>query len=236
MNFDQRKAGRPASRIGGRTGPSQRGCNCHLVHAPRSGGKASDARNPDRYATREIRSARGLSRAFLAKRKCHRYRCHHRRACWQVCRTDPRHPAVGTRVSALINVTDPFSKPFLENIQLGGEVTGTTINPIRSAKESRPLSPRSRRAPMPSSPSLPQTRHRCPKVSCAAFSAAFAKGYVNSPRFPELFRPAAYVDKILRAPSRRPAVVQPTNSNSSSTSRPRSRSAYYSRIILAARR
>src|ERR1700692_1706147 len=31
------------------------------------------------------------------------------------------------RVSALINVTDPFSKPFLENIQLGGEVTGTTI-------------------------------------------------------------------------------------------------------------
>src|SRR6202048_3521700 len=38
------------------------------------------------------------------------------------------------RVSALINVTDPFSKPFLENIQLGGEVTGTTINPIRISK------------------------------------------------------------------------------------------------------
>jgi putative ABC transport system substrate-binding protein len=37
-------------------------------------------------------------------------------------------------VSALINVTDPFSKPFLENIQLGGEVTGTTINPIRISK------------------------------------------------------------------------------------------------------
>jgi putative ABC transport system substrate-binding protein len=34
------------------------------------------------------------------------------------------------RVSALINITDPFSKPFLENIQHGGEVTGTTINSI----------------------------------------------------------------------------------------------------------
>jgi putative ABC transport system substrate-binding protein len=38
------------------------------------------------------------------------------------------------RVSALINITDPFSKPFLENIQLGGEVTGTTINPIKISK------------------------------------------------------------------------------------------------------
>src|SRR5262249_7310900 len=35
------------------------------------------------------------------------------------------------RVTALANATDPFSKPFLEQIQLGGEVTGTTINPIR---------------------------------------------------------------------------------------------------------
>src|SRR6516162_928273 len=34
------------------------------------------------------------------------------------------------RVTALANATDPFSKPFLEQIKLGGEATGTTINPI----------------------------------------------------------------------------------------------------------
>src|SRR5262249_13895007 len=34
-------------------------------------------------------------------------------------------------VTALANATDPFSKPFLEQIQLGGEATGTAINPIR---------------------------------------------------------------------------------------------------------
>src|SRR5512133_1993120 len=35
------------------------------------------------------------------------------------------------RVTALANATDPFSKPFLDQIQLGGEATGTAINPIR---------------------------------------------------------------------------------------------------------
>ena len=34
------------------------------------------------------------------------------------------------RVTALANATDPFSKPFLEQIKLGGEATGTTINPV----------------------------------------------------------------------------------------------------------
>ena len=34
------------------------------------------------------------------------------------------------RVTALANATDPFSKPFLEQIKLGGEATGTTINAI----------------------------------------------------------------------------------------------------------
>src|SRR5262245_25992046 len=35
------------------------------------------------------------------------------------------------RVTALANATDPFSKPFLKQIQLGGEATGTAINPVR---------------------------------------------------------------------------------------------------------
>src|SRR5262245_34024110 len=33
------------------------------------------------------------------------------------------------RVTALANATDPFSRPFLEQIKLGGETTGTTIYP-----------------------------------------------------------------------------------------------------------
>jgi putative tryptophan/tyrosine transport system substrate-binding protein len=35
------------------------------------------------------------------------------------------------RVTALANATDPFSKPFLEQVQLAGEASGTTINPVR---------------------------------------------------------------------------------------------------------
>src|ERR1700756_3648032 len=35
------------------------------------------------------------------------------------------------RVTALANATDPFSKPFLEQIALGGEATGTVIHPVR---------------------------------------------------------------------------------------------------------
>jgi len=35
------------------------------------------------------------------------------------------------RVTALANATDPFAKPFLEQIQLGAEATGTTINVVR---------------------------------------------------------------------------------------------------------
>jgi ABC-type uncharacterized transport system substrate-binding protein len=39
------------------------------------------------------------------------------------------------RVTALASATDPFSKPFLEQIQLGGEATGTAINSIRISNE-----------------------------------------------------------------------------------------------------
>src|SRR5580692_4966056 len=35
------------------------------------------------------------------------------------------------RVAALANATDPFSKPFLEQVQLAGEASGTTVNPVR---------------------------------------------------------------------------------------------------------
>jgi putative tryptophan/tyrosine transport system substrate-binding protein len=34
------------------------------------------------------------------------------------------------RVAALVNAPDPFSKPFLDNIRLGGKATGISIDPI----------------------------------------------------------------------------------------------------------
>jgi glycine/D-amino acid oxidase-like deaminating enzyme len=63
---------------------------------PRSGGKASDARDPDRYGGRGRSGRYGAYREpFSARRKCHRDCWHHCRISWQVCRTDPRHRTVG---------------------------------------------------------------------------------------------------------------------------------------------
>jgi ABC-type uncharacterized transport system substrate-binding protein len=56
------------------------------------------------------------------------------------------------RVTALANATDPFSKPFLEQIRLGGEGTGLRSMQSASAamRSSRPLSPGwNRTDPMP---------------------------------------------------------------------------------------
>lgn len=35
------------------------------------------------------------------------------------------------RVTVLANAADPFSRPFLEQVRRGGEVTGTTISAMR---------------------------------------------------------------------------------------------------------
>jgi putative ABC transport system substrate-binding protein len=128
------------------------------------------------------------------------------------------------RVAALINVTDPFSKPFLEKIQLGGEATGTTINPIRiSNREEFEAAFAEMENKRPDAiivqPSLPGKRatelalkHRVPAVSVPRWFAEEGGLMSYSPRFPELFYQAAvYVDKILRGakPADLP-VVQPT--------------------------
>jgi putative tryptophan/tyrosine transport system substrate-binding protein len=128
------------------------------------------------------------------------------------------------RVSALINVTDPFSKPFLEKIQLGGEATGTTINPIRISKGEEfeaAFAEMEKKRPdaVIVQPSLPGKRaielalkYRVPAVSVPRWFAEEGGLMSYSPRFPELFRQAAaYVDKILRGakPADLP-FVQPT--------------------------
>jgi putative tryptophan/tyrosine transport system substrate-binding protein len=110
------------------------------------------AKSRSLWRTRAIRSARRLSRAFLGQAEMSPVSLLAGK-CVELIR-DILPSA--RRVSALINITDPFSKPFLENIQHGGEVTGTTINSITSlslftpALEWRPGSSWTlRRNPMP---------------------------------------------------------------------------------------
>jgi putative tryptophan/tyrosine transport system substrate-binding protein len=128
------------------------------------------------------------------------------------------------RVAALMNVTDPFSKPFLEKIQLGGEATGTTIDPVRigSMEEfEAAFAEMEKKRPdaIIVQPSLPGKRaielalkHRVPAVSVPRWFAEEGGLMSYSQRWPELFRQAAvYADKILRGakPADLP-VVQPT--------------------------
>ena len=129
------------------------------------------------------------------------------------------------RVTALANATDPFSKPFLEQIRLGGEATGTTINPVRiSSSEELETAFASMEKDRPDAvivqPSLPSKRaaelalkHRVPAVSVPRWFAEEGGLMSYSPRYVDLFRKAAvYVDKILKGA--RPAdlpVEQPTH-------------------------
>ena len=115
------------------------------------------------------------------------------------------------RVIALANVTDPFSKPFLEQIKLAGEVTGTTINAIGvSSNEEFETAFASMEKDRPDAvivqPSLPTKRaaelalkYRVPAVSVPRWFAEQGGLMSYSARYVELFRKAAvYVDKILK--------------------------------------
>ena len=129
------------------------------------------------------------------------------------------------RVTALANATDPFSKPFLEQIELGGEATGTTINPVRISSSELETAFASMEKDRPDAvivqPSLPSRRaaelalkHHIPAVSVPRWFAEEHGGLMSySARYVELFRKAAvYVDKILKGaqPADLP-VEQPTH-------------------------
>jgi len=129
------------------------------------------------------------------------------------------------RVAALANATDPFSKPFLEQIKLGGEATGTTINPV-SIGDSEELEAafaameKDRPDAVIVQPSLPSRRaaelalkQRVPAVSVPRWFAEQGGLMSYSPRYADLFHKAAvYVDKILKGahPADLP-VEQPTH-------------------------
>src|SRR3982074_911005 len=95
------------------------------------------------------------------------------------------------RVTALANAIDPFSKPFLEQIQLGGEATGNTIKPIRISNNEEFESAfaameRDRPDAIIVQPSLPSKRaaelalqHRVPAVSVPRWFAEEQGGLMS---------------------------------------------------------
>ncbi len=113
------------------------------------------------------------------------------------------------RVTALANATDPFFKPFLEQIQLGGEATRTTISAVR-VKSSEEAAFTAMEKDRPDAiivqPSLPTQRaaelalkQRVPAVSVPRWFAEEGGLMSYSAVYVELFRKAAlYVDKILK--------------------------------------
>jgi putative tryptophan/tyrosine transport system substrate-binding protein len=104
------------------------------------------------------------------------------------------------RVTALANATDPFSKPFLEQIKLAGEATGTTINAIEvSSSEEFEHAFVGMEQDRPDAvivqPSLPTKRaaelavkHRVPAVSVPRWFAEQGGLMSYSAKYVELFR------------------------------------------------
>ena len=128
------------------------------------------------------------------------------------------------RVTVLVNATDPFSKPFLEQIELGGKATGTAIHPIKiSSSEEFETAFAAMEKDRPDAvivqPSLPTKRaaelalqQRLPAFSVPRWFAEQGGLMSYSAIYADLFRKTAvYVDKILKGaqPADLP-VEQPT--------------------------
>jgi putative ABC transport system substrate-binding protein len=117
----------------------------------------------------------------------------------------------GRRVVALANAPDPFSKPFLEHIRLGGAASGTIIDPIMihsiAEIEAAFLAMETDRPnAVIVQPSLPTKhvaelamRYRIPSVSVIRGFATDGGLMAYQSREVDLYRQSAsYVDKILK--------------------------------------
>jgi len=115
------------------------------------------------------------------------------------------------RVVALANAPDPFSKPFVEHIRLGGAATGTIIEPVMILRvEELEAAFLAMEKDPPDAiivqPSLPTkriaelaTRYRIPTVSVIRGFAKDGGLIAYQSKEIELYRQSAsYVDKILK--------------------------------------
>jgi putative tryptophan/tyrosine transport system substrate-binding protein len=125
------------------------------------------------------------------------------------------------RVAALVNAPDPFSRPFLEQIRLGGQAAGVTIDAImiRGAEELEaafPAMEQKRPDAVIVQASLPTKRVAELALKYRIPAVAVVRGFVEEGGLmtysADMYRHAAiYVDKILKdaKPSDLP-VEQPT--------------------------
>jgi putative ABC transport system substrate-binding protein len=128
------------------------------------------------------------------------------------------------RIAALVNAPDPFSKPFLRQIQLNGEASGTTIEPImiQSTAELDPaFTAMEKERPDAAivQPSLPIKRVAELAIKSRIPAMSFIRDFANEGGLmsygseeADAYRKAAvYVDKILKGakPADLP-VQQPT--------------------------
>jgi putative ABC transport system substrate-binding protein len=128
------------------------------------------------------------------------------------------------QIAALCNGPDPFSKPFLEYVQLGGKAAGVAIKPIILSSNDQLDAAFSGMSDehidaVVVQPSLPTRRtadlalqHHLPAVSVPRWFADDGGLLSYSPRQADIYREAAsYVDKILKGakPADLP-VEQPT--------------------------
>jgi putative tryptophan/tyrosine transport system substrate-binding protein len=115
------------------------------------------------------------------------------------------------RVVALANAPDPFSKPFVEQVRLGGAATDTIIDPvmIHDAAEVEPAFLEMEKHPPDAiivQPSLPTKRvadlaitHRIPTASVIRGFATDGGLMAFQSKEVELYRQSAsYVDKVLK--------------------------------------
>jgi putative ABC transport system substrate-binding protein len=128
------------------------------------------------------------------------------------------------RVAALVNAPDPFSKPFLEQVSLGGAASGIAIEPImiHSAEELEAAFPpmaKNRPDAVIVQPSLPARRSAALALQYRLPAVSFVRGIVDegglmsygADEADAYRRAAVFVDKILKGakPADLP-VEQPT--------------------------
>jgi putative ABC transport system substrate-binding protein len=113
------------------------------------------------------------------------------------------------RITALLNIADPFNKPFFEQVELSAKVLGIRVTPIRIRPEELPAAfaaiAKDRPDALIIQPSLPTTaaafamKERIPATASSGLFADTGVLFIYSANTADYSRKAAtYVDRILK--------------------------------------